>query len=193
MRGKSSSSSRSAIAAANSSIYWDSVDSSAGSSSADSGSRNYVDPWDLENYAYIRRHSIATAAAIEPQPIYHHQRSSSSNHHHRQHKSSRMSHHSHVEPDYWYAPSAIREPGYDAPATLEELYSRPPVRPISTAGCYYHHQPYQQHQPIYEDEECFEPYAALPAPLYAHLSELEHADEFGTRRRRTKLTGYDYP
>lgn len=50
-----------------SSIYWDSVGSqrstSAGSSgdaySSGSASRNYVDPWDLENYAYLRRHSVA--------------------------------------------------------------------------------------------------------------------------------------
>ena len=55
-----------------SSIYWDSVDSqrSSGSSGdANSGSgRHYVDPWDLENYAYLRRHSIATPRQYNPVP-----------------------------------------------------------------------------------------------------------------------------
>lgn len=42
------------------SIYWDSVDSQQ--SSASSGDhRNYVDPWDLENYAYLRRRSVYQA------------------------------------------------------------------------------------------------------------------------------------
>lgn len=58
-----------------------------------------------------------------------------------------------------YAPSvsATREPGYDAPGSVEEIYFRPSAtmpRPVSTAGCYYH--PHQQQipmqQPIYEDE-----------------------------------------
>lgn len=52
---------------AESSIYWDSVGSqrsTSGGSSGDayssgSASRHYVDPWDLENYAYLRRHSVA--------------------------------------------------------------------------------------------------------------------------------------
>lgn len=46
---------------AESSIYWSSVDSrksTSGSSGSDAGSRHYVDPWDLENYAYLRRHSV---------------------------------------------------------------------------------------------------------------------------------------
>jgi hypothetical protein len=72
---------------ASSSIYWESVDSSGGSSA--SGSRNYVDPWDLENYAYLRRHSIAVAS---PQPVYQASRNG---------YGSRASHDSPVESDYW--------------------------------------------------------------------------------------------
>lgn len=42
-----------------SSIYWNSIDSQRSSSSGDaSNARQYVDPWDLENYAYLRRHSV---------------------------------------------------------------------------------------------------------------------------------------
>lgn len=78
-----------------SSIYWNSVDSqrSSGGSSGDAGSsRRYIDPWDLENYAYLRRHSIATAPQkLRQQPP---QRTSYS----------RVSHHrrSEPEPEYWY-------------------------------------------------------------------------------------------
>lgn len=74
--------------AASTSIYWDSVDSSIGSSGS-AGSRNYVDPWDLENYAYIRRHSIAANVPDAPQPIYQTARSAKN----RQH--------SPYESDYW--------------------------------------------------------------------------------------------
>ena len=64
---------------AESSIYWDSVGSqrstSVGSSgdacSSGSASRNYVDPWDLENYAYLRRHSVA---GLAQQASRHHRR-----------------------------------------------------------------------------------------------------------------------
>lgn len=64
---------------AESSIYWDSVGSqhsaSVGSSgdacSSGSASRHYVDPWDLENYAYLRRHSVAGLAQQAPR---HHRR-----------------------------------------------------------------------------------------------------------------------
>lgn len=64
-----------------SSIYWDSVGSqhsiSIGSSgdgcSSASTSRHYVDPWDLENYAYLRRHSMAGVA--QQVPPRHHRRS----------------------------------------------------------------------------------------------------------------------
>ncbi|XP_008216319.1 uncharacterized protein LOC100678925 [Nasonia vitripennis] len=162
--------------AASSSIYWDSVESSGSGSSGSAGSRNYVDPWDLENYAYLRRHSIAAAsvAGCTPQPIY------QTNTRY----GSRISHHSPLESDYWYAPNAIREPGYDAPASVEEIYFRP-QRPVSS-GCYYHQQP------IYEDESTMSHYAA-PIPLYSHLSELEQAEaleELRTRemlRRRSKV------
>ena len=73
-----------------SSIYWNSVDSqrSSGDSSGDAnsgGSRHYVDPWDLENYAYLRRHSVVTPV-YQSQPRVGH---------------SQLSHHSPTEPDYW--------------------------------------------------------------------------------------------
>ncbi|XP_011500296.1 PREDICTED: uncharacterized protein LOC105364131 [Ceratosolen solmsi marchali] len=162
---------------ASTSIYWESVDSSGGSSG--SGSRNYVDPWDLENYAYLRRHSIAVAS---PQPVY----QASRNHGY----SGRLSNHSPLleSDDYWYA-SAIREPGYDAPASVEEIYFRPP-RPVSN-GYYYQ-------QPTYEDDES---HYTAPVPLYTRLSEIEQAEaleELRTRemlRRRSKaIPGpMDYP
>lgn len=38
-------------------LYWNSVDfGSEEESIPDASLRNYVDPWDLENYAYIREH-----------------------------------------------------------------------------------------------------------------------------------------
>ena len=80
--------------AAASSIYWDSVDSSGSGGSSGTGSRNYVDPWDLENYAYLRRHSVAAAATTTTQPIY-------GTHSRSVYGTSRMSRHSPVEPDYW--------------------------------------------------------------------------------------------
>lgn len=60
-----------------SSIYWDSIGSqrstSVGSSgdaySSGSASRHYVDPWDLENYVYLRRHSVANLA--QQMPLHH--------------------------------------------------------------------------------------------------------------------------
>lgn len=43
-----------------SSIYWNSFDSQRTTSggSSNNSDRHYVDPWDLENYAYLRRYSI---------------------------------------------------------------------------------------------------------------------------------------
>ena len=52
------------------SIYWNSLDSSGSDNSlsgGDSGSRNYVDPWDLENYAYLRKHKYSIPI---PAPVY---------------------------------------------------------------------------------------------------------------------------
>ncbi|CAB0038136.1 unnamed protein product [Trichogramma brassicae] len=109
------------------SIYWpDSVDSSigssgsAGSSSGNAnGSRNYVDPWDLENYAYIRRHSVALPPPpeeiIQQQPIYQTTR--------RRRAGSRYAGPSDTDlydSNYQYA--AAREPGYHAPGSVEEIY-----------------------------------------------------------------------
>lgn len=71
-----------------SSIYWNSVGSHRSSeSSGDTGSggRQYVDPWDLENYAYLRRHSVATAPQYQTKKKY-----------------SKVSHRrSETEPEYW--------------------------------------------------------------------------------------------
>lgn len=69
-----------------SSIYWNSIDSQRSSGESSGSGRNYVDPWDLENYAYLRRHSV-------PTPVY----QSQSRYGH-----SRLSRHSRVESDYWY-------------------------------------------------------------------------------------------
>ncbi|XP_015437266.1 PREDICTED: uncharacterized protein LOC107192503 [Dufourea novaeangliae] len=147
-------------------IYWDSVGSqrsTSGGSSGDayssgSASRHYVDPWDLENYAYLRRHSVAgltqQASRHQRRPSYHH-----------------LSHDPRAQSEYWYSSSA-REPGYDAPAFVEELYCGPP-RPGNNS-CYYH-------QPIYEDEV---PDYVAPFPVYAPLSEIRHGGEFMEDHRR---------
>lgn len=82
-----------------SSIYWDSVGSqhsiSIGSSgdgcSSGSASRHYVDPWDLENYAYLRRHSVAGIAQQVP-PRHHHRRSAY-----------RLSQDARAHSEYWWA------------------------------------------------------------------------------------------
>lgn len=60
--------------------------------------------------------------------------------------------------EYCRYPSSVREPGYDAPAFVEELYCGPPR--TANNSCYYH-------QPIYEDEV---PDYAAPFPVYAPLS-----------------------
>lgn len=43
-----------------SSIYWNSFDShkTLSGGSSNNSDRHYVDPWDLENYAYLRRYSV---------------------------------------------------------------------------------------------------------------------------------------
>jgi hypothetical protein len=54
---------------AESSIYWSSVDSrrsTASGSYGSSGGRHYIDPWDMENYAYLRRHSVADVPRRTP-------------------------------------------------------------------------------------------------------------------------------
>ncbi|KAK0096772.1 hypothetical protein PV326_004460 [Microctonus aethiopoides] len=135
-----------------SSIYWNSVDSQRSSvgSSGDTGSaRQYVDPWDLENYAYLRRHSVATPlpnynpplVSAPPRKSY-----------------SRASQHRYSVPelDYWYSQrEPIREPGYHAPASVDELYFGSSRQTI--------HSP--NYQAIYEDEM-----AKYSTPVYAPLS-----------------------
>ncbi|XP_078041688.1 uncharacterized protein LOC144472455 isoform X1 [Augochlora pura] len=153
---------------AESSIYWDSVGSqrsTSGGSSGDacssgSASRHYVDPWDLENYAYLRRHSVAGPTQQAPSPRRNHRRPA----HH-------LSHEARAQSEYWYS-SSVREPGYDAPAFVEELYCGPP-RPANNS-CYYQ-------QPIYEDEV---PDYVAPFPVYAPLSEIRHGGEFMEDHRR---------
>lgn len=143
-----------------SSIYWNSIDSQRSSGESSGSGRNYVDPWDLENYAYLRRHSV-------PTPVY----QSQSRYGH-----SRLSRHSRVESDYWYT-SRVREPGYDAPASVEELYFGTSNR---TSNCY---------QPIYEDHVSY----AAPISLYSPLSELRHFESIEEhrmnelQRRRLKI------
>ncbi|XP_043269629.1 uncharacterized protein [Venturia canescens] len=172
-----------------SSIYWDSVDSqrSSGGSSGDGSSRHYVDPWDLENYAYLRRHSIAAPPQHPnpPQqqrsrPQYSHQQKQQSRVAHR-----RRSHEQRLEPEveYWYAPrEPVREPGYHAPASVEELYFGG-SRHRDVNQCSYY-------QPIYDDHL---PHYAPPLPIYAPLSELEHGRMVedqrlqGMLKRRNKL------
>ncbi|KOC68007.1 hypothetical protein WH47_12337 [Habropoda laboriosa] len=154
---------------AESSIYWDSVGSqhstSVGSSgdacSSGSASRHYVDPWDLENYAYLRRHSVAgltqQASRRHRRPAY------------------RLTQEARVHSEYWYSTS-VREPGYDAPAFVEELYCGP-ARPANNS-CYYH-------QPIYEDEV---PDYVAPFPVYAPLSEVRHGEFMEDHRRHRYIS-----
>ncbi|KAK1123645.1 hypothetical protein K0M31_008344 [Melipona bicolor] len=138
-----------------SSIYWDSVGSqrstSVGSSgdacSSGSASRHYVDPWDLENYAYLRRHSVVGLAQQAPR---HHRRSAY-----------KLYQEARAHSEYWYS-SSVREPGYVAPAFVEELYCGP-ARLANNSCCY--------HQPIYEDEV---PDYVAPFPVYAPLSGKIH-------------------
>uniref|UniRef100_A0ABD2XBH8 Uncharacterized protein n=1 Tax=Trichogramma kaykai TaxID=54128 RepID=A0ABD2XBH8_9HYME len=164
------------------SIYWpDSVDSSigssgsAGSSSGNAnGSRNYVDPWDLENYAYIRRHSVALPPPppeeeiIQQQPIYQTTR--------RRRAGSRYTGPSDTDlydSNYQYA--AAREPGYHAPGSVEEIYfgssdlsatlrraaAAATMRKNSSSGRLYDYSrrpplaesTQQQQQPIYETRQ----------------------------------------
>lgn len=144
-----------------SSIYWDSVGSISIGSSGDgcsSTSRHYVDPWDLENYAYLRRHSVA-GVAQQPPPR-----------HHRHRSACRFSQDARAHSEYWYTPS-VREPGYDAPAFVEELYCGP-ARSTNNS-CYYH-------QPIYEDEV---PDYVAPYPVYAPLSDVRHGEFMEDHRR----------
>lgn len=69
-----------------------------------------------------------------------------------------------------------REPGYDAPASVEEIYFRPGAmtmpRALSTAAGYYHHQ-HHQRQPVYEEH-----YAA-PSSLYDPLLSGERPSWIG--------------
>ncbi|EZA54241.1 hypothetical protein DMN91_000804 [Ooceraea biroi] len=126
---------------AESSIYWSSVDSrrSAASGSYGSGSRHYVDPWDLENYAYLRRHSVADVPHRTRRPAT-------------QERSLRDAR---TRSEYWYTSSSLREPENDSPSYTQKLYHGP-IRPTNN-GCYYQ-------QAIYEDEGM--DYAA-PFPVYA--------------------------
>ncbi|EFN85341.1 uncharacterized protein LOC105182450 isoform X2 [Harpegnathos saltator] len=132
---------------AESSIYWSSVDSrrSTSGSSGSGGGRHYVDPWDLENYAYLRRHSVADVPRRTRRPPTHE-------------RSLRDA--PRARSEYWYA-SSLRQPEYDgSPPYAQELY-RGPVRPTNN-GCYYQ-------QAIYEDEGM--DYAA-PLPVYAPVLEI---------------------
>ncbi|XP_011309091.1 uncharacterized protein [Fopius arisanus] len=151
-----------------SSIYWDSVDSQRSSgSSADAGSsRQYVDPWDLENYAYLRRHSVSSSPQMYQPP--------------RTTCSRFTTRKAEPEPEYWYSSrEPIREPGYHAPASVEELYFGPPRQTQS----YY--------QPIYEEEN-----PRYAAPVYAPLSDLDYGrhpedqrtKEVTRRRKPSRVT-----
>ncbi|XP_057336313.1 mediator of RNA polymerase II transcription subunit 13-like [Microplitis mediator] len=155
-----------------SSIYWNSIDSQRSSSSGDAGSaRQYVDPWDLENYAYLRRHSIAAPGNHQKHHHHHH-------HHHQvpQTSYSRVSQRREPENEYWYAKELSREPGYLPPASVEEIYFGPSTK-INNS----------HYQPIYEDDPRY------AAPVYAPLTDLEQAKQFEDRRlkevlRRRKLS-----
>ncbi|CAD6208568.1 GSCOCG00010556001-RA-CDS [Cotesia congregata] len=121
-----------------SSIYWNSIDSQRSSSSGDaSNARQYVDPWDLENYAYLRRHSVTapTHKYQVPQTSY-----------------SRVSQRREPEHEYWYTRESSREPGYHPPGLVEDIYFGQ-TKQLSNS----------HYQPIYEDDARYA--APVYAPL----------------------------
>ncbi|KAH0552584.1 uncharacterized protein LOC123270211 [Cotesia glomerata] len=121
-----------------SSIYWNSIDSQRSSSSGDaSNARQYVDPWDLENYAYLRRHTVTapTHKYQVPQTSY-----------------SRMSQRREPEHEYWYTRESSREPGYHPPGLVEDIYFGQ-TKQLSNS----------HYQPIYEDDARYA--APVYAPL----------------------------
>lgn len=128
---------------AESSIYWSSADSRRSTSgSFRSGGRHYVDPWDLENYAYLRRHSIADVSHRTRRPST-------------QERSLRDAR---ARSDYWYGLSSMREAEYNDSPYTQELYCEP-VR--STNNGYYQ-------QTIYEDERI----GYAPFPVYTPVLEI---------------------
>ncbi|XP_020293866.1 uncharacterized protein LOC109859740 [Pseudomyrmex gracilis] len=146
---------------AESSIYWSSDDSrkstSGSSGSGGTGGRHYIDPWDLENYAYLRRHSVADVPRRT-------QRCPSM-----QERSLRDAR---ARSEYCCASSSLRE--YDE----RDLYHGP-VRQPNNSRCY--------QQAIYEDEgmnyvasapepfPVFTPVLEIPRSLPQERKSLPHA------------------
>ncbi|XP_011861528.1 PREDICTED: uncharacterized protein LOC105558443 [Vollenhovia emeryi] len=130
---------------AESSIYWNSADSrrSTPGSFGSTGGRHYVDPWDLENYAYLRRQSVADVSHRAQRPS----------------TQERSLRNARTRSEYWYALSSMREPECGGFPYTQEFYCRP-VR--SANNSYYQ-------QTIYKDERI--EYTA-PFPVYAPVLEI---------------------
>lgn len=140
-----------------SSIYWNSIDSQRTTSggSSNNSDRHYVDPWDLENYAYLRRHSISV-----PTLRHRHERQTC------------------YQAEYWYSQS-VREPQYSVPAFVEKLYCNSPCRKENNAY-YYHHPIYEDRVP-----NCVAPYPiyapVVPAHVPWEIMENESISEYDYR------------
>ncbi|XP_015181892.1 PREDICTED: uncharacterized protein LOC107069249 [Polistes dominula] len=105
-----------------SSIYWNSFDSqkiTSGGSSNNNSDRHYVDPWDLENYAYLKRYSINV-----PTQRYQQERRTS------------------YQSEYWYSQS-LKEAQYSIPSLTEKFYCDPSCRMENNAYHYHRHPIYE--------------------------------------------------
>ncbi|XP_048511957.1 uncharacterized protein LOC125501098 [Athalia rosae] len=162
--------------AAASSIYWNSEDSqrssgdgsepaSHNSSSSSGGRRRYVDPWDLENYAYLRRRQNVVAV--------------------RKNSDGRTTatylpmqgQESVSDTYYWYPMPILRESEQDpASSSMEEFYLRP-ARQIRQGTNY----PLQQ--PTYEEEARY----VTPNPVYVPLSDIEYPEETTLEEEMPKI------
>lgn len=130
-----------------SSVYWNSIDSqrTASAGSSNNSDRHYVDPWDLENYAYLRRHSISVPTLRNQQDRR-----------------------SYCQSEYWYNQS-VRESQYSVPAFVEKLYCDSPCRKENNAY-YYHHPIYEDRVP-----NCVAPYPIYtPIPAHAPWEMMEN-------------------
>ncbi|XP_035738338.1 uncharacterized protein LOC118448761 [Vespa mandarinia] len=123
-----------------SSIYWNSFDSQRTTSGENSNNsdRHYIDPWDLENYVYLRRYSINV-----PTLRYQQDRRTC------------------CQSEYWYSQS-LREPQYSIPAFTQKLYCDSSCRKENNAY-YYHHPIYEDEVSNTASYSIYSPISALPS------------------------------
>ncbi|XP_046745364.1 uncharacterized protein LOC124410790 [Diprion similis] len=144
-----------------SSIYFNSEDSqrssadgSEPSSSSSGGRRRYIDPWDLENYAYLRRRQIEIVLprSSDPEGI-------------QKANLTRQVNESGSDSYYWYPMTTAtgETSGYDTSSPVDELYnlgsSHQVNQPLS----------YPMQQATYEDDARY----VTSNPVYVPLSDIE--------------------